>query len=446
MYNENKKGSFSIEGGNSPMPTTSSSSKFARREDRPERSGNGGGRNKKGGRFARKISFGGERSIRNRSFNNRFQANTPKWTRYVQKAEPVKAIDIEVKHQFEDFNLNSALQKKIERKGFTKPTPIQDKAIPPLLEGKDLLGLAQTGTGKTGAFLIPLIDRCLNAKAKGEEFQAIIIAPTRELAFQIDEELFSLKTKFMEIDAISCVGGAPIRSQIARLRNHRHFIIGTPGRLVDLITNGYIDVSKTTAIVLDEVDCMLDMGFVDDMNFIIEKAPANSQKLFFSATMPKTMQKLVHSYLRDPVTVEITAQLSSKNVEQDVIKVGKGDVKIDKLIEILERDECQKVLIFTQMKVTADRLAKDLIKKGIHADSIHGDKRLNERRRSLDNFKTDRVKILVATDVAARGIDVKDISHVINYDQPDNYEVYVHRIGRTGRAGSGGYAYTFIDV
>lgn len=384
-------------------------------------------------------------SVRSKFSKRKYVAKTPKWTQYIQKAEPiVPEVEVSTKTKFTDFKLNAFIQAKIEKKGYLKPTPIQEQTIPPILEGRDLLGLAQTGTGKTAAFLIPMLNHTLQQKEEGKTFQTLIIAPTRELAIQIEEELFELKTKQMDIFATVCVGGSSITSQIHKLSKLNHFIIGTPGRINDLIRRDYIDTSKIEAVVLDEVDCMLDMGFIDEIKTIFEGLPTNCQKLFFSATLPVSMKPLVDSYLNDPVRIEITSQSSSKNVEQTVIKVANANEKYNRLVEMLSEPGYERVLIFTQMKITAQDLSVKLKKSLVKADAIHGDKRLNERRRTLDSFKRGFIRVLVATDVAARGIDVKNVTHVINYDEPDNYQTYVHRIGRTGRAGKMGHAHTFV--
>ncbi len=319
------------------------------------------------------------------------------------------------------------------------PTPIQDQAIPHILKGCDIVGLANTGTGKTGAFLIPLLEKVVRDRSE----RVLIIVPTRELALQIDEEFkdFSDGSGFPSVCA---VGGAAISPQLRRLREDPYFVIGTPGRLKDLMDRRALDLSKFKTVVLDEADRMLDMGFIKDMKFILSHMPQQRHTLFFSATLSREIEALIGDFLVNPVRVSVKMGDTARNVHQDIVRVGSG-TKIDTLHGLLAQPEFSKVLVFGRTKHGVERLSKVLRERGIAAESIHGNKNQNKRQKALALFKSNHVRVLVATDVAARGIDVADISHVINYDVPTTYDDYVHRIGRTGRAGKRGYALTFIE-
>ena len=343
------------------------------------------------------------------------------------------------KHTFFDFKIDERLKAVIAVKGLVTPTPIQDASIPEVLAGKDVVGIANTGTGKTAAFLIPLIDKILrNPKEK-----VLIMAPTRELAIQIDDELKTL-SKGMKIFSVCCVGGANIRKQMSELRYFNNFIIGTPGRLKDLGERKYVNFKEFNNAVLDEADRMLDMGFIADMKFMLGQMPKTRQTLFFTATMSTDIQKLIKDFLNDPQTISVKTGDTAKSVDQDVVRVGGSD-KVEVLRELLGKEEFNKVLVFGQTKHGVEKLSIALAKFGFKAGSIHGNKNHTQRQRTLKDFKEGRLNILVATDVAARGLDIADVSHVINYDLPMTYEDYVHRIGRTGRAGRKGKALTFVS-
>jgi superfamily II DNA/RNA helicase len=363
-------------------------------------------------------------------------------SRFISKSTIIEKEEIYLPtHTFSDFAIDARLKTAIANKNYIYPSPIQDKSIPHALQGRDILGIADTGTGKTASFLIPLINKVL----KDPKETAIIIAPTRELAIQIEKE-FNDFARGMKMFAVVCVGGAPIFAQIKNLRRGCNFVIGTPGRLLDLVKRGEIDLSTTKSVVLDEADRMLDMGFINDITYLLEKTAPERQNLFFSATLPKPIEKLIEQFTSDPVRVMVKTRDTSKNVEQDVIRVARGVEKIDVLAELLtKKDEFKKVLIFSEMKHAVEKLSKELIKRGFKAGSIHGDKRHNERQRTLKAFKEDQLNILVATDVAARGLDIPDVTHVINFEIPQTYDTYVHRIGRTGRASAKGVALTFVN-
>ncbi len=362
-------------------------------------------------------------------------------SRFVNTAVTVDTVDTFTPvNAFSDFAIHPRLKEEILKKGYELPTPIQDKAIPHILGGEDVVGIANTGTGKTAAFLIPLINKVLSAMDEC----VLIVVPTRELALQIEQELRSL-TKGSGIFSVSCVGGAPLGPQIARLRSDNNFVIGTPGRLKDLIERGKIHLSRFSTIVLDEADRMLDMGFVHDMRYLMAGMPPERQTLFFSATMSPTIEKLVAEFLKSPVRISVKTRDTAGNVEQDVIRVGRGGDKLSVLHDLLAQEEFSKVLIFGRTKHGVEKLSKALSDKGFSAESIHGNKTHSKRQRALGAFKENKLQVLVATDVAARGLDIPDVSHVINFDLPATYEDYVHRIGRTGRGEKRGKALTFID-
>ena len=343
-------------------------------------------------------------------------------------------------HTFADFALDARLHKTITAKGYVTPTPIQDKAIPHGIIGKDVVGIAETGTGKTAAFLLPLIQNAIANK----HAQALIMVPTRELAVQIEEE-FRAFSRGLGLYACVLIGGAPMGKQLRELRYFNHFIIGTPGRIKDMIERGALNITSFEALVLDEADRMLDMGFIHDMRKLVGMMPKDRQTMFFSATMTREIDALVHEFLHEPVKISVKKQATSKNVDQDIIKVPRGGDKLAILCELLSRPGFDKVIIFGRTKHGVERLAKELETHGIRSDSIHGNKNHNQRQKALSLFKTHHVKVLVATDVAARGLDISGVSHVINFDMPATYEDYIHRIGRTGRAGKKGSAITFVE-
>lgn len=343
------------------------------------------------------------------------------------------------KHAFADFAIDNRIKANIAKKGYMTPTAIQDQAIPVVLEGRDIVGIANTGTGKTGAFLIPLLDKV--AKAKNE--RVLIIVPTRELAIQIEDEYRGFSAG-SGLQSVSVVGGANINPQIRALRNNPYFVIGTPGRLKDLVERRVLDLSKFQTVVLDEADRMLDMGFIHDMREILSQMSPERHTLFFSATLSSDIERLIGDFLKDPVRISVKTGDTSKNVHQDVVRT-QGKNKVDILHELLSNPEFDKVLVFGRTKHGVEKLSKTLTEMGIPAASIHGNKSQNHRQRALGEFKQNRVKVLVATDVAARGLDIPKVSHVINFDVPGTYEDYVHRIGRTGRAGEMGKALTFVD-
>jgi ATP-dependent RNA helicase RhlE len=350
----------------------------------------------------------------------------------------IKEEVYKAKNTFADFNLDSRLSKTVTSMGIIDPSPIQDQIIPEIMAGNDVIGLAETGTGKTAAFLVPLIEKVIH----NNDRQNLILAPTRELAIQIENELWRL-SKGLRIFSVTCVGGINIRPQISKLRKFNHFVIGTPGRVMDLMDRGSIRASYIGTVVLDEADRMLDMGFIGDIRKIIGETPDSRETLFFSATMDDKTQSLVNDFLKDPVTISVKKKDVTNSIEQDVVEYTKDD-KFETLVKLFESNDLDRVIIFCGMKHAAEKLSKELNKSRIHSDSIHGDKNHGQRQRALKSFKAGEVKVLVATDVAARGIHVDNVSHVINYDLPNTFEDYVHRIGRTGRGTKKGKALTFV--
>jgi len=388
------------------------------------------------GNSSNKSRFSGGRTFGRGARNNK----TFDPSHLVKKAEiKVEEETFIPVHTFSDFAFNSQLYANIEKRGYLTPTPIQDQAIPYLMEGRDLVGLANTGTGKTAAFLLPLINKVINDPTQG----VLIVAPTRELAVQIEQEL-QLFTQGMPLGSVLCIGGVNIRPQMSKLRRDPHFVIGTPGRLKDLEQQRALNFGLYQNIVLDEVDQMFDMGFIKDVRYIISRLPEVRHSLFFSATLPDKLHQLMNEFLTNPVKVSVKSRETAANVDQDVIRLG-GKVKIEVLHELLIQAEFEKVLVFSRTKHGTEKLAQTLFARGFAVDALHGNKSQGQRQRAIDKFKRNNIKILVATDVASRGLDIDNVTHVINYDLPESYEDYIHRIGRTGRASRKGTALTFVD-
>ncbi len=385
--------------------------------------------------------FGGSRSPK----RGRFGGERIDFSRFIKKAIHLEEKPYVAKHTFADFPFNPQLHKNIKGAGFENPRPIQDQAIPTVLAGRDVFGMANTGTGKTAAFLLPLIEKIAKTKGLAKRETVLIMAPTRELALQIESDFKTLAFGF-GMFSVACVGGLPIMKQIREIKMGVSFVIGTPGRLRDLIEKKVLDLSTCHSVVLDEADRMLDMGFRDDMVFIIGKTAKERQTLFFSATLSPEIRKMTEQYLKDPAFISVISGETAKNIEQDVIRVRSKEERIGKLHEVLQKDGSDKVLIFREMKHSVDTLEKELRALGFKVGGIHGDKRSRERIRILESFKKDHITILIATDVAARGLDIPDVTHVINYDVPQTYDTYVHRIGRTGRSGKKGTALTFVPA
>jgi superfamily II DNA/RNA helicase len=351
-------------------------------------------------------------------------------------AEPVAYV---AKNTFESLSLDPQLLKNLEHHGYTALTSIQDETIPILMTGKDVIGLANTGTGKTAAFLIPLINKI----ALDKNQKILIVAPTRELAVQIEQEFrqFSIG---MRLFSALCIGGTSLYQQIQRLKQHPAVVIGTPGRLADLEQQRALNLNEFNNLVLDEVDQMVDMGFIRDVKHIVSQLPTPRQTLFFSATLPMELEQLTRQFLNDPVKISVKSRETSINIDQDIVKTN-GRLKIDVLHEMLQQPDFTKVLVFLRTKRGTEKLTETLERRGLSVASIHGNKSQNQRQRAIDQFKHNRVRVLLATDVASRGLDIDNVTHVINFDLPESYEAYIHRIGRTGRADKKGIALTFVD-
>jgi ATP-dependent RNA helicase RhlE len=346
---------------------------------------------------------------------------------------------------FKELGLIEPILKALEHEGYKTPTPIQQQAIPVVLNGQDLLGCAQTGTGKTAAFALPILQLLNESPRTTKGIRALILTPTRELAIQIDDS-FKSYGHGLKIRHTVVFGGVTQHSQVTALRQGVDVLVATPGRLLDLMQQRVLTLDNIEIFVLDEADRMLDMGFIHDVKRVVAKLPQKRQTLFFSATMPSEIAKLAHTILREPVKVEVTPVSSTaETVVQALFFVDKGD-KRKLLVHLLEDGQIKRVLVFTRTKHGADRVVKDLHKAGISAEAIHGNKSQQARQRALTNFKNCKTRVLVATDIAARGIDVDDLTHVINYEMPNIAETYIHRIGRTGRAGAMGIALSFCDM
>ncbi|MFA5080552.1 MAG: DEAD/DEAH box helicase [Candidatus Paceibacterota bacterium] len=429
-YNQNFKKKNSVRGnfGKGSISSAENKPKFGTGSKPVYKSKFGNQEGNRGGRFVSKNS-------------NKFSGSRIDVSRFIQKSsiDDDKAEVYIPKNKFIDFKVDQRLKDNIVKKGYLDPTPIQDQTIPLILEGKDVVGIANTGTGKTAAFLIPSInDALLDRNSK-----TIIIVPTRELAQQIEKE-FREFTFGLKIFSVICIGGTSVRNQFFDLKRSYNFIIGTPGRIKDMVQRKALDMSQFKIVILDEADRMLDMGFIDDIKFLISQMPSNKKAMCFSATFPNEIESLVKKFLKDPIRISVRTGESSNNVDQDVVRVSDKNKKFEILCDLLNKQEFSKVLIFGKTKHGVEKLSISLNQKGFKAESIHGDKSQVKRQKALRFFRMNQINILVATDVAARGLDIDDVSHVINYDLPATYDDYVHRIGRTGRANKKGSAITFI--
>lgn len=392
-----------------------------------------------------------------RSFGRRFnrgrqQFHTPKPqrggrkkeyinpSRFIQAAQAIEVTAYTAKHSFADFNVHEIIAKNIAARGFSQPSPIQDQAIPLGLDGRDVIGIANTGTGKTLAFSIPVLNQLLSFPNS----KALVIAPTRELAQQIEAEMRSIG-KNSGLNGAILIGGAPMGPQLRDLQRNPRIVIGTPGRIKDHIQRQSLNIADFNIVVLDEVDRMLDMGFVHDMRLILGQMAEQRQSFFFSATLDDRVNSLINTFANEPVKVSVKSGDTTSNVDQNVVHYQDSIDKIEKLHDVLINNGVSKAIVFDDTQRSVEKLSKALIERGFLADAIHGGKTQGQRQRALKRFKASEVNILVATDVAARGIDVADISHVINYSTPQSYDDYVHRIGRAGRAGRAGFALTFIE-
>lgn len=407
---------------------------------RPSRGGSRGSSASAGSRSSGSSRFGGASRGGSRfGARKKFKGDHIDISKFVNRATTIVEEVYTPTHTFANFKMDVKLKENIAKRGFVIPSPIQDQSIPNALEGRDIIGLANTGTGKTAAFLIPTLNKIIHDK----KHKAIIITPTRELAIQIQKECIEL-AKGLAIFNVTCVGGAPIRPQIMSLARPHNIIIGTPGRLKDLFEQKKLSLDNVSTVVLDEADRMLDMGFIDDVKYFLRHIPMDKQMLLFSATMAPAIESLVHQFLKNPVKISVKTRDTSKNVDQDVVRVSDPSKKLDILCELLSSPDMSKVLVFAETKRSVDRLEKDLQSRRFKAEAIHGDKRHRERQNALASFSTGKTQILIATDVAARGLDISGVTHVINYEIPQSYDTYVHRIGRTGRANQTGKALTFV--
>jgi len=354
--------------------------------------------------------------------------------------KPQQEVSSESVTDFVSFHLSPKLLNNIVRKGYSTPTSIQSKAIPSILVGRDVIGIANTGTGKTAAFLIPLVNKVYNDKNE----RVLVIAPTRELAVQIHDELRTF-TRGLGIFSVLIIGGMSLNRQKGELRTNPHVVIGTPGRIKDLIVNRGLSLGMFNNVVLDEADRMVDIGFINDIKYFISLLPQDRQSLFFSATIDGKVKEILHNFVTNPITASVKQQETAENIKQEIIDINPGERKLDKLHDLLAHDEFKKVLLFGRTKWGIQKLTAQLAERGFRVAAIHGNKNQNQRQIALKQFKNGEIQILLATDIASRGLDIHDVSHVINYDIPATIEDYIHRIGRTGRAEKKGVAITFVE-
>lgn len=359
----------------------------------------------------------------------------------VKQAVYVEPKPYEATTLFAEMHLHYSLKQNIRSKGYVAPTEIQEKSIPELLSGRNLIGVAATGTGKTGAFLIPVIERML----ANSDDSCLVVVPTRELAQQVESEFRSL-AKGLRLNSACFIGGTSVGKDLVKARRRHHLIVGTPGRLNDMCERGALRLTETPVLVLDEFDRMLDMGFINDIKKIIALMRNRQQTMLFSATVDKNQKKLISEFVLNPVRINVnTGNHAVDTVEQDIIRVGANENKMDILRNMLQEEGFDKVILFAETKRVVDKISKQLRRSGINSDVIHGNKSQNYRSRAIQQFKAGRTQVLVATDVAARGLDVDGVTHVINYQLPQTMDSYIHRIGRTGRAGKKGMAFTFVN-
>jgi superfamily II DNA/RNA helicase len=396
-------------------------------------------------RSNRASSTSNNRRGQRSSYSHRPRSSSGKKTEYIDPQRLIKAASISTvepyvaTHSFEDFKLNPILKANLAHKGYAVPSPVQDQAIPAGLSGRDIIGLASTGTGKTAAFALPVLQRLMTERGSF----ALIVAPTRELAQQIESECRAL-AKGSGLSGALLIGGTAMGAQLRDLRSSPQIVIGTPGRIKDHLERRTLKLERFNMVVLDEVDRMLDMGFVQDVTTILSHTLAQRQLFFFSATMDARVSSLINTFTHDPLTLSIKVSSASENVHQDVVRYETNSDKLDKLHDLLIQENVSKVIVFDETQRSVERLSQQLTLRGFSAESIHGGKTQGQRQRAMAKFKQSEIKVLVATDVAARGIDVPDISHVINFSLPKAYDDYIHRIGRTGRYGQIGYALTFV--
>ena len=375
----------------------------------------------------------------NKGRTNKKQIDSNLFVKKLQTAEVTQYLS---SRDIKDLPVDHAIISNLLRKGYITPTEIQDKSIESILNGNDLLGLARTGTGKTGAFLIPLAHNLLDKKPS---YQILVVAPTRELAVQTEQEFKSI-THGLKLYSACLIGGTNVSADIWKLNKPYHIVIGTPGRISDMVRQKALNLKNFSILVLDEFDRLLDMGFYDDIKKLVDGMANRKQTILFSATEEKSQRPLINDLLNNPAEVRLNiGNNCGDNIDQEIIRVKEGENKMDILLKLIQDSSFEKVLIFADTKRRVNKVCQNLRKAGIKADEIHGDKSQNYRIKALESFKNKKIRVLVATDVAARGLDIINVSHVINYEQPQNMESYVHRIGRTGRAGKRGKAYTFVN-
>lgn len=392
------------------------------------------------GNFSNKKSFNHKLSKPPAGSNNALSTINPK--AFVKKATATELNKYVATRKINSLPVHQSIIKNLLSKGYESPTEIQDKTLEAILEGENLVGLAQTGTGKTGAFLVPLVHNLLNERAA---HQVLIVSPTRELAVQINDEFVSI-AKGLNLFSSFLIGGTSVSVDVQKLRRPSHFVIGTPGRLTDMVRQGALNLKHFNTIVLDEFDRLLDMGFARDINYLVDGMVNRKQTILFSATEEKGQKQIITKLVKNPVEVRIQSEnATADTVDQEIVTVREGQKKMDVLLSMVRDEEFEKVLVFAETKRWVSRICKDLRSAGIKADEIHGNKSQNYRLNALNSFKTKKIQVLVATDVAARGLDISNVSHVINYQQPKNMDSYIHRIGRTGRAGNSGKAITFVN-
>ena len=361
---------------------------------------------------------------------------------FVKKAVPLTEARYESPRTIQDLPVDARIKANLLAKGYAQPTEIQDRTLEAILTDNDLMGIAQTGTGKTGAFLIPVVHKLIGSKAA---FQVLVVVPTRELAVQVEEEFKSI-VKGLSLYSACFIGGTSVGRDIATLRKPVHIVIGTPGRLTDLARQGALRFTNFNTLILDEFDRLLDMGFSRDIQFMVKAMVNRKQTILFSATEETNQKKLIQDLLRHPVEVRINqGKTTGDHIEQEIVRVGAGESKMEVLLKMVRDRSFQKVIVFAETKRGVSTVRKTLHQSGVKVDEIHGNKSQNYRLKALNDFKTGKIQVLIATDVAARGLDISEVTHVINYQQPRDFDSYIHRIGRTGRAGKGGKAFTFVN-
>ncbi len=361
---------------------------------------------------------------------------------FVKKATPQSEATFIPSVRIQELTVDARIKSNLLSKGYVYLTEIQERAIQPVLEGRDVMGIAQTGTGKTAAFLVPIVNNLLGKQAG---FQVLIVVPTRELAVQVEEE-FKTITKGLNLSSACFIGGTSVGRDISRLRRPSHIIIGTPGRLIDLARQNALHFRDFKTLVLDEFDRLLDMGFLKDIKFMLSHMTNRKQTVLFSATEEANQKKLIESLLNEPVVVRVsTGKVTGDHIDQEIISVKQGEKKMDILVNMFRDKSFEKVIVFAETKRGVSNVRKNLHLAGIRVDEIHGNKSQNYRLKALNDFKSGKIQGLIATDVAARGLDISAVTHVINFQPPRDFDSYIHRIGRTGRAGKGGKAYTFVN-